>query len=237
MPHSRPKIWGLIHWSEARELLLKPVGPRASSCVGLEFSFHKVGGGGLTLLLFIAWICGLHKLSHTEKLLSTKTNVNAMRAPGTRGYRPVWYRDEPPVHASSRYWLPVCYEGPDTAEDLGMQENRQKSLLTSWSLFWRGRERQYPNAMWRVRQVRRRKTQQNKRIGCPSAVSEKFQSGRCYWCGIRQRKAWILTLSSSRTTSLTYMNLSFFVICDYYSFSRVVEDDKGFGLSIMTGAQ
>lgn len=147
MPHSRPKIWGLIHWSEARELLLKPVGPRASSCVGLEFSFHKVGGGGLTLLLFIAWICGLHKLSHTEKLLSTKTNVNAMRAPGTRGYRPVWYRDEPPVHASSRYWLPVCYEGPDTAEDLGMQENRQKSLLTSWSLFWRGRERQYPNAM------------------------------------------------------------------------------------------
>lgn len=139
MPSSYPKIWGLntnpkpesFSWSlqDLEQTTIR------------NLSSPSIKWADWSLPLSMVWMCGLHKLSHIKKLMRAKTNVNAIRALSTTDYRIVCYRDESLFHASSNYLLAVCYDAPDTAVDLVMQENRYKSLLISWSYILTGQRK------------------------------------------------------------------------------------------------
>lgn len=136
MPSSYPKIWGL-NTNPKPESFSWNLQDLEQTSIG-NLSSPSIKWADWSLPLSMVWMCGLHKLSHIKKLMGAKTNVNAIGALSTTDYRIVCYRDESLVHASSNYLLAVCYDAPDTAVDLVMQENRQKPLLTSWSYILTG---------------------------------------------------------------------------------------------------
>lgn len=130
--------------------------------------------------------------------MRTKRGASAIGALSTTGYRIVRDHGDSLIHPFSTESLSICCAVPDTAIGLGVQEDRQKSLLNPCRAILTGR----------------RATPLQCYVTCSQALEEneaekgdsqhsvrKFKGGKCLWFGTRQ--IWIQTSTSSSSRPRT----------------------------------